>query len=182
MPMDISYRDLYYDWMCRMVTKTEESTNYSCLLQHLSETPFVVSPKAPYDSNREEDGKNLRYIFADDIHLDYHYVEHVLTGEVSVFEVLLALAIRGEEIMRVWDLGDRTDLWFWTMIKNIGLIDFTDDNYFPSEIDNCLYRFMSRDYNPDGSNGGAFILENPPHDMQTTELWYQMCWYFNTIE
>jgi hypothetical protein len=36
---------------------------------------------------------------------------------------------------------------------------------------------MDREYNPDGSNGGLFVLKNPRADLRETEIWYQAMWY-----
>jgi len=39
---------------------------------------------------------------------------------------------------------------------------------------------MDREYSYNGE-GGLFAVQHPRRDMRTVELWWQMCWYINTI-
>ena len=100
---------------------------------------------------------------------------------VSVFEVLAVMAIRAEEeIMCNDEYGDRSHIWFWDMMRNLDLDAYSDDrwdSYSERDIDEIVVRFLNRDYNDDGSDGGAFILEYPRDDLRDVDLWYQMLWW-----
>jgi hypothetical protein len=104
-----------------------------------------------------------------------------LDGPCSVLEMILALAIRCEEnIMDDPLKGDRTKQWFWGMINNLGLDTMTDMNYNERFIDDCVCRFLNRDYEPDG-RGGLFTVRNCYEDLRNVEIWYQLLWYLDTI-
>ena len=47
------------------------------------------------------------------------------------------------------------------------------------EVKNILQKFMFRQYNSDGSNGGLFIYPNPAYDLTHMQLWDQMGLYMS---
>ena len=109
------------------------------------------------------------------------------THFISVFEVLAVMAIDAEEeIMTNEEYGDRTWMWFWDMVKNLGLNRYTNvlchrlgQRIFERDIDNIISVFLNRDYDPDGSNGGAFIIKHPREDLRDVQLWQQMMWWLS---
>jgi hypothetical protein len=106
---------------------------------------------------------------------------NALDGPCSVLEMMIALAIRCEEtIMDDPDIGDRTRQWFWGMIINLGLGGMTDANFDPDFVDDSVLRFLNRDYEPDG-RGGLFTIRNCHRDLRDVEIWYQLCWYLDSI-
>lgn len=78
------------------------------------------------------------------------------------------------------DVGDRTGQWFWGMIKNLGLGSMTDARFDEEYVESVIERFLNREYEPDG-RGGLFRIRNCTEDLRNVEIWYQMCWYLDTI-
>lgn len=170
-PIDIEY----FEWLCDIVCRDRfaKEISYRSLLAHLHRVEFTFI--IPRDSNRAEDGVDLRYRFA---RAD---ADRYLRGPCSVLEMLLALAIRCEEnIMDDPLKGDRTGQWFWMMVNNLGLGGMTDDRYDEDYVDDRVSTFLYREYDPDG-RGGLFRIRNCPHDLRGVEIWYQLCWYLDTI-
>lgn len=179
---DLYLNDLYLDWMYCLVCDDEYSRglSYRNIFRHLYETEFTYD--IPMDGNRAEDGIDLRYIFGEDQNIDDSAIATYLDDRpCSVLEMMIALSIRCEtHIMDDPDFGDRTGQWFWEMIVNLGLGGMSDKNYDEDYVDDVIFSFLHREYSPNGE-GGLFRVENPPHDMRTVEIWYQMCWYLNEI-
>jgi hypothetical protein len=173
----------YFQWLCNLVCEKRYSkfVTYEKLLTQLHSTEFRYSILK--DQNREEDGIDLRYRFALSQGYD-NYVDNVidiLDGPCSVLEMMIALAIRCEEnIMDDPCRGNRTGQWFWGMVNNLGLgvmIDNRFDKYFVHEV---IERFLDREYEPDGT-GGLFRIKQCNRDLRTVEIWYQLCWYLDSI-
>lgn len=174
----------YFNWMYNIACadRFSKDISYRKLLMHLHSIMFRYSVKR--DSNRADDGVSLRYRFAlsggcdfilgDDI---YNYI----TGPCSVFEMILALAIRCEEnIMDDTAFGDRTGQWFWGMINNLGLGAMSDDRFDRIFVDESIERFLNRKYEADG-HGGLFTVRNCDRDLRDMEIWFQLCYYLDSI-
>ena len=170
----------YFEWMISVVSNNNlsGSLSYRKLLTHLHNTEFIYS--IPRDENRAVQGEGLRYRFA------YEYVgikdaESYISGPCSVLEMMIALAIYCEEnIMDNTKYGNRTGQWFWGMITNLGLGSMSDDRYDRKYVDEVLNRFLYREYDPDGK-GGLFRIRNCDRDLREVEIWYQLCWYLDSI-
>jgi hypothetical protein len=78
------------------------------------------------------------------------------------------------------DYGNRTGQWFWTMINNLNLSSMSDERFDGEYVDEVISIFLNREYQEDGE-GGLFTIEDCEYDMRTVEIWYQLCWYLNTI-
>lgn len=78
------------------------------------------------------------------------------------------------------DIGNRTGQWFWGMIVNLGLGSMTDDLYDEKLVETAINRLLDRRYAPDGT-GGLFTVKNCDRDLRKVEIWYQLCWYLNSI-
>ena len=168
----------YFEWMYELVfgDNHSESISYRKLLMHLHNTAFVYS--IPMDANRAENGEHLRHKFALRYGIDENYLD---IGECSILEMMIALAIRcEEEIMYDPNIGDRTAQWFWGMVVNLGLGEYTDEYYNRREVDYILERFLNHEYEPDG-RGGLFRVRGCESDLRNVEIWYQMLWYLNNI-
>lgn len=172
----------YFRWMLDMIRNNDHSNtiSYKKLLTHLHNTTFIFS--IHNDQNRAEDGISLRYRFA--ITQGYEDsvedVIDILNGPCSVLEMLVALASHCEEWMDNPKIGDRTGQWFWGMIVNLGLGSMTDKEFDRKNVDECIKRFMNREYDPDGK-GGLFTIKDCDRDLRTVEIWYQLCWYLDSI-
>lgn len=169
----------YFEWLLNIVcdeTYTKRLSHRK-LLMYLHNTEFVYS--IDNDDNRAEDGIRLRERFAADRGFDD--ISKYLNGPCSVLEMVVALSIRCEEhIMDDPDVGDRTGQWFWTMIVNLGLSTMTDERFDKRYVVKKVKIFLDREYEPNGE-GGLFTVKYCRHDMRTAEIWYQMCWYLDSI-
>lgn len=171
----------YFNWMYDLVCgeRYPKQISYRKLLMHLHDVEFTYS--IPRDANRAHDGIDLRRRFEMIMGFGYEGVSDYLEGPCSVLEMMVALAIRCEEnIMDDPSIGDRTGQWFWGMITNLGLGPMIDDRYDDQFVEETLERFLNRDYEPNGK-GGLFTVRDYRRDMRTVEIWYQLCWYLDSI-
>lgn len=170
----------YFEWLFGLVCEYRYSSDisYDRLLTMLHETEFIFTH--PRDENRAEDGIDLRWRFV----YEHDYPNSTLfklDGPCSILEMMIALAIRCEEnIMDDPCIGNRTGQWFWGMIISLGLGAMTDSRYNRLYVDETIDRFLNREYDPDGK-GGLFTIEDCDRDLRTVEIWYQLCWYLDSI-
>lgn len=167
----------YFEWLCSLVCDNKTGpTSFRSLLAHLHSVEFRYI--IPRDENRAEDGMDLRWRFA----LEYGFrdVPICLDGPCSVLEMLVALAIRCEEFMDEASVGDRTSQWFWNMVINLGLGSMTDSRFDEQFVDMTVDRFLNREYDRDGK-GGLFRVRDCRRDLRKVEIWYQLCWYLDSI-
>ena len=170
----------YFDWMYQLVfdSKYYPGRSYRKLFNYLNNIDFVYSH--PMDSNRVEDGIDLRYRFGYDAGVSDTVVASYLDDHpCSVFEMMVALALRTEEaIMFDPSEGDRTAIWFKRMLENLNLADMSDAHFNQGFVDDVIFRFLNRDYLPNGA-GGLFYIEDCTEDLRTVEIWCQLCWYLD---
>lgn len=171
--------DEYFEWLCELIDvgRFSKFVSYRKLLMHLHNIEFTWI--IPLDDNRADDGIQLRRRYAlyrEDMSLfDY------ISGPCSVFEMMVALAIRCEEsIMDDAQMGDRTGQWFWGMIHNLGLTPMSDSTFDRDYVDDAIARLLNREYEPDG-RGGLFTVRHCDYDMRTVEIWCQLSWYLGSI-
>lgn len=169
----------YFEWLWNFTKCRGHSQNRKIItLLHNIEFRYSIA----MDANREEDGMDLRYRFITEVGIPKNYQEvyGYLDGPCSVLEMMIALAIRCEEsIMDDPDIGDRTSEWFWLMMKNLGL-DYMSDRKFDRDVaEEKISIFLDRRYKRNGE-GGLFVV-NGRRDLRKVEIWYQMCWYLDTI-
>ena len=170
----------YFDWLCGIVcaNRYADGISFRKLLGILHSIDFEYI--IPRDSNRAEDGMNLRYRFA----YDYHGVEDAeryLPGPCSVLEMMVALAIRCEEdIMDDPRYGDRTGQWFWGMIVSLGLGGMMDTRINEDLVRSTIDRFLDRKYERNGK-GGLFTIRSTSKDLRKIEIWTQMLWYLDAF-
>lgn len=173
-PSNKDFKKDYFAWLQEYVGSPKVEDSYYLLLGRLFDTPF--SWVVALDMNRALDGISLKSQFS----LDCYYGEPLRFQEYpcSVLEMLLALAIRIENNLYNGEDEHKTDVWFWEMLDNLGLVEFTDDNYHNAggdvEVDKIIYTMMDRRYRKDGSEGGLFPLKYAKKDQRKVEIWYQM--------
>lgn len=172
--MRIEYE--YFEWMYQIVL----GKGYRKLLSYLYDIPFKFILDMDY--NRICDGCDLRYKFGHDTHIPSRVIDLKLGNvECSILEMMVALSLRMEEsILCDPDYGDRTSIWFWEMIKSLGLYHMDDDNFDDQLVCVVIERFMDRNYEPNG-RGGLFTVRNARCDMRDVDIWYQMCMYVDNI-
>lgn len=175
----MNIRDKYFEWMSELVCgdRFSKETSYRKLLKQLHRTEFRYH--IPRDVNRWEDGVSLRRRFAYE-NSGIEYVEDFMHGPCTVLEMMVALAIRCEEWMDDTSMGDRTGQWFWRMIVSLGLGSMTDDRFDITYIEMVVDRFLDREYESNGK-GGLFTIKNTDRDMRLYEIWFQMCWYLDSL-
>lgn len=169
----------YFDWLYDLVCRRRYSKeiSYKKLLRYLHTIEFIYD--IPKDGNRADDGIRLRYRFAEQ-YRDLYDADLYLSGPCSVLEMMVALALRGEEtIMDDPLLGDRTGQWFWGMITNLGLGSMVDERFNSGKIDDVIERLLNREYEPNGK-GGLFTV-NRGLDLREVEIWYQFMWHLDRM-
>ena len=164
----------YFEWLYESIWNSKYAPHQSMrrLFEQLHAMEFSYTNSMDY--NRAMDGVELRYNFDPEL-------SKIDTSSCSVLEMLIALAEKCEGIAGDPDKGDQTMYWFWMMIENMGLMSVTDHNYDSLYVEGCAARMMNRTYNPDGSNGGLFHIPTTAYDLRKVEIWYQMCWYLDSI-
>lgn len=178
-----SINNEYFNWLFDLVSnkKYSDRVSYRKLLMRLHDIRFTYQIER--DENRSQDGEELRYRFAVDMGYEdsADLILEYLDRPCTVLEMMTALAIRCEkDIMDDPSIGDRTRQWFWGMIVNLGLGSMDDAHFNRRHVDDCVYRFLDREYEPDG-RGGLFFIRDCDQDLRDVEIWYQLCWYLNSI-
>ncbi len=176
-------RNEYFEWIYDIICgrRYQHVISFRKLLMYLHDTEFTYL--IPRDENRAKDGENLRYRFSLACGYEHSYlaITNMLSGPCSVLEMMVALAIRcEEEIMDDPSLGDRTAQWFWRMITSLGLGSMVDERFDRHLVHDVVERFLSREYEPNGK-GGLFTIRNCEYDLRDVEIWYQQCWYLDSI-
>ncbi len=170
--------DMYNDYF-QWIVDTIDGYEYRDVLKILYETEFY--PILPEDENRLIDGQDLIYRFGDECHIPKHILDIKLGGHCSILEMMVGLAIRIEEtIMEDIDFGNRTSMWFWIMVKSLGLYDMKDGKVDKPLVEGILDRFLNRGYKSNGE-GGLFTVNDTSKDLRDVEIWYQMCMFFEKL-
>lgn len=175
-----SLLDDYFEWLCQKLEPAFKWRNYSKLLRRLLEIDFVWT--LDMDKNRALKGVYLRDAYG----VDNSFSEVFITNEIdispcSVLEMMIALAKDCEDqIMWDEDIGDRTGVWFYHMIRNLGLLTMDDKHYNRKFIDVTIRRMMYRTYAPNGK-GSMFYTVRPDVNMQEIDIWYQMMYWLDAF-
>lgn len=173
---EIEMQNDYFEWMCSLIASKKHDQR---LLIHLHDVAFAYI--IPMDSNRAEDGMELRYRFGRENGYDERIVATYLDDrDCSVLEMMIALALRCEDTMYDPDIGDQTARWFWDMVDSLGLTNMTGERYNKQYVDATIDILLNREYRRNGE-GGLFTVKNSDVDMRSIEIWYQMSKYLNDI-
>ncbi len=173
----------YFEWLYNLVCDDDDSyrhLTYRKLLTHLYNTEFTYI--ITMDRNRVREGIDFRYRFGHEQYYDRHIIDDYLGDQpCNILEMMVALAFNAEEqIMDDSDYGNRTGQWFWNMIVSLGLGTMHDDNFDEGYVRSVIYRFLTRNYEPNGK-GGLFTVENCPYDLRDMEIWAQFTWYLSGV-
>jgi len=159
----------YYEYLCDIIGADQRDKSYNFLTKSLQNKKFHWS--VPNDDNRVADAMQLR---------DDYFRGFISKAPCTVFEVLISIAIRCEEMMAEPEEGDQTAEWFWMMITNLKLDKLDDEFYYDLDnegfVDAVLSKMLDRTYTKHG-NGGLFPLKKAKKDQRKVEIWYQMCTY-----
>ena len=165
----------YFDWLYFMVVPQPDRHQYRKLLTmlHTMEFEYFID----YDENRASDGINLRWYYVDDGGDD-----RILGWKepCTVLEMMISLAMHMDNI--VGDTEGELDIrhWFWMMLENLDLSDMNDDKYDKAYVYGRVSMFMDRQYEPDGE-GNIIYIPGCSEDLRKVEIWWQMCWYLDSI-
>lgn len=166
-------RDGYYQWLLDRLSEINGKESYWLLMKTLQDKAFYSF--IPNDDNRGTDGKALRLQYESET----HDTVNDLAGQCTMLEFFIALAIRCYGVISE-DNGYTPEKWFWELLKNVGLDQFTDDNYAEKggqiAIDGILNKILDRKYTCSGK-GGLFPLKKSSVDQKKVEIWYQMMSY-----
>lgn len=140
-----------------------DGRGYENLLLHMFNTPFYC--KVASDENHLHHCNDLRS------ECNAH-----LADDYNVLEFFIALARGMDDILHDLKHGDRTADWFWMMMENMRLTQYTNPHYDEEIVDIIISRFVERKFNKNG-DGGPFPLRHPLANMKRTDWWYAMNWY-----
>lgn len=164
-----NYYGEYFDWLCEQINLKPGVYDYLMRILYDINFTWVID----LDFNRSEDGIILRGDFYND---ENNTPEKIENKPCSVLEALIGLAKKMNYILDDADRGDRTRIWFWEMIDNLGLSKFKDSTFEdPVDIKNKLKindictKWMTRKFEYDGS-GSPFPLNNPNRDQRTLHM------------
>lgn len=157
----------YFNYLVSLVPNPlYPERDYSNLLLYLSGKKFdkfIIDR----DRNRASDGVYLRYLYNGDM-ADYPQ------EDCTFLELLVGAAIKAEDSLYDWNIGDRTSTWFWMMIYNLGLNEMDNTSFDSKVVDRAIERMMNREYDSNGENGALFVVKNPREDFRNLEIFLQM--------
>lgn len=171
----------YFDWMYSSANTDPYGnfhSEYQGLLHYLNNVAFNYY--IPMDANRESDGISLRYHFGYEKGIQSSEITDILDDRpCSLLEMMVALCRRMETMIgNDPDYGNRTYIWFHTMLESMGLEDLTDRYFDEDEAEYRVGICLSGRYEPNGK-GGFFTLSNPSTDLRGVEIWNQAMWFLN---
>lgn len=184
--VDIDINNAYFRYLGDFVgADTLMDGRYWMLLKTLHSIEFYWfnSPwKVALDSNRAESGEMLRKKFFYESHHYNDNYEEFLYKPCSMLEMMIGLAKQLEGLLAdiyVWD-PDTTQYWFWAMVKNLGLLDCSDDNWSvkkAAKIRHAVTDMLDRNYDKNG-HGSMFPVNFDDHnDFRYIQIWDQaMAW------
>lgn len=172
--MNGTINDRYFEWLYAhvgSVRNNNPSRSYWNLLRKMYTTKFYWF--VHNDDNRVLDALELRVEFlhrwgTEDVDVTW------IHDDVSILEMLIALGRRA-----AYEGGKESADWFWEMVKNLELRDYTDAVYeisIEEEVVEVLQRLNDRKYERDGQ-GGLFPLKDARQDQRLVELRYQLSAY-----
>jgi hypothetical protein len=178
---ELALNDGYFKWLLGILGFKDpiNDCGYISMLSYLYSTDFkLTDPVVGHDDNRLDDGFELRAQYSNNF-TDPEFPT-IFEEPVSVLEVLTAFAVRiDDDIM--YDGALHASKWFFIMIDNLGMTNFTDDrlglDWVIDDEEQIIDIWMSRQYGPSG-RGTIFPINNTGVDQRNVEMWYQMQEWF----
>lgn len=166
--------------MISLICYDEQFWEYASLLRLLYTIPFRWT--IPNDENRAVDGLDLREKYFKEHHKKPTNIMVNDSDKCTVLEMLIGLACRVEYLLGDSQYGDNPHDWFWNIIFMMGLGDATEDDWDEDVAIKIIDNMMDRGYNPDGSGGGLFVVDNASIDFTKIEIWQQLSYFINSLE
>jgi hypothetical protein len=171
--------DGYFSYLMDLINP-DTVYNHTVLLDILYRIDFRWS--VHNDDNRIGDAIELRYNYQVDRGVSESELKELLLIPCSVIEVICGLAIRMDDLMRD-PYESHIDRWFWELIDNLGLTNFTNDSYergawTVNDVRKIVDIFMDRTYDELG-HGGLFPRNVCYKNQKECELFEQMNGYLN---
>lgn len=183
---NIKFSELYLDWLLRLINaENYKGKSYINLCKLLHKIPF--QPVIALDKNRESDVQSLlreTYVQSQSEWYRLENSESINFSKypVSFLELIISLAMRIDlDFMREINGIDNTRIYFWVLVRNLGFLEFDDDNWGEDSIISVVNRLnivQDRKYDFDGK-GGLFPLENAEFDQRNVQIWNQLCQFVN---
>lgn len=168
----------YFQWLIDNIPGHE---SYSMLLYSMFSKDYYYDKNIAIDSCRADDGINMRYLYLENDTPEDKRV-YFYSRPCTVLEWLLGMAKRCEDtVMFNEDEGDRTMLWFWSMIDNMGFSKYTDSAWnaqIQANINDRLDDILSRRIPSDGA-GTPFPISETPENMQKCDWWRALNLWLN---
>jgi len=164
----LNREDSYFQWLCALGGKQR---THEMLLTIMHQSDFIVLNEL--DRNRVEDGRGLRERYLNQTGIN---VLRMNNDCITFLEVVIALAEKMSFLTSQETDPPFTHKWFGVLLKNSGLVVFTDDSFQSIDAGTVREKIKNinfRMYAPDG-NGGFFPLEKTHVDQRQVELWFQM--------
>ncbi len=167
--MNAPLDELYLRWLYSQVASVKtriKARTYWGLFRQLYTTEFVWF--VPNDDNRVMDGQQLRYDFLEASGISA-VDENWMNLGCSFLEMLIALSRR-----LAFEGGGEPLEWFWQLLRNIELQDYTDAQVLPTdEVSEKVNTVIWRTYKRNGI-GGLFPLRRTRQNQTEVEIWYQL--------
>ncbi|MBP5596316.1 MAG: hypothetical protein J6Y02_13095 [Pseudobutyrivibrio sp.] len=178
--------ELYLVWLLNLINADNyKGKSYIKLCSLLNKVPF--EPVIKLDENRLSDVQSLlreTYIQSQSewYRLTNDDIMELPTWPVSFLELIISLAMRIDlDFMREINGIDNTRIYFWVLVRNLGILEFDDEHWGEDAIISIVNRLnivQDRKYDFNG-NGGLFPLENAEMDQRNVQIWNQLCQFVN---
>lgn len=162
----------YLLWRCGLEKKTRFGRLFK-ILHHMDFT-WVLER----DENRDGDGYELRDDYEISGDFEDWIVDDFYSRRTSVFEVLIAIAIRIDNEFIGDPAEEHPEDFFLEMIKNLGLDRFVGNRYQESDVIKIVDRWLQRRFHKDGQ-GSPFPVKYDHRDQRKLEIWDQMNSYIS---
>lgn len=169
----------YYRWLCSELGVDPKESKIESVCSMMMISPFVSDMWE--DQNIVESALYSRREFVRDQDPIAKREFYRAMGECSVLEVI-AILIRKMSYMLLGNhlASSNQGALFFELLDNLGLSWINDDAFSRDEdgcreyIEDVMSRFVGREYEENGDDGGLFPLENPPEDMREMSLFQQL--------
>lgn len=171
MMMDELWDDYFLFLISEYGLNNRKGRSRSKLLEMLHNIPFRYIIER--DENRAADGQELRnhYLIPDEYE---EYSEEFMNRDCSVFEMLIALAVRMDDEYVGDPSNPLPEEMFWEMIRNLDLYDIININFDNVKIINIVNRWLDRDFTKKGRGSIFPIYGSDFEDQREIEIWDQM--------